>query len=499
LYEEDRDASGNVVEQRSYIMANGKPIVAVVQDAGGNKQLQYLYTDYLGSLLLSTDENGNPLFEQNFDAWGNHRDPNTWQAQPGTSQPSLGDRGYTFHEHLPQFALIKMNGRMYDPVLGRFLSPDPYVQAPTNTQSYNRYSYVLNNPLKYTDPSGEIIVLPAVAVGAILGVVMGATSYAASVAITGSQWNWGAFSMSVLGGAVTGGILGLVSPASVSVFLTGQGLANAAAGGVLGVFAPSYSIPMGEWSINLSPSIFMGNSSGLGLNIGASYSNGKGFQFAFGYSFTAFGSFPGTNASTFEQRFSGSIGYSSKGFGVSAGFTQFYHESGSKWNQRVGRLSIMSGEFSFSYENDGFPFSFGLADGGDKMRTAAAHVGYKNFGIGFNLITGDPFVGKDYDTEPVPNHFSHPDLVDEYGNITHRGGQYISGSADEYRMGAVYMNVGAARLGNDSEHNRHMIQNRFAHSIRTKWLTTYQPWFRYREDISSQSYFQYQNNPFSLW
>lgn len=47
-----------------------------------------------------------------------------------------------------------MNGRMYDPVVGRFLSPDNYVQDPRNSQSYNRYSYCLNNPLKYTDPSG---------------------------------------------------------------------------------------------------------------------------------------------------------------------------------------------------------------------------------------------------------------------------------------------------------------------------------------------------------
>ncbi|MDD5508399.1 MAG: hypothetical protein PHD25_08750 [Bacteroidales bacterium] len=47
-----------------------------------------------------------------------------------------------------------MNGRVYSPWLGRFLSPDPYVQVPENRQSYNRYSYCLNNPLKYTDPAG---------------------------------------------------------------------------------------------------------------------------------------------------------------------------------------------------------------------------------------------------------------------------------------------------------------------------------------------------------
>ncbi len=49
---------------------------------------------------------------------------------------------------------IHMNGRIYDPKLGRFLQADPFVQEPFNTQSLNRYSYVINNPLAYTDPSG---------------------------------------------------------------------------------------------------------------------------------------------------------------------------------------------------------------------------------------------------------------------------------------------------------------------------------------------------------
>ena len=65
-------------------------------------------------------------------------------------------RGYTGHEHLTVFGLINMNARLYDPALGRFLSPDPYVQSPDNSQNYNRYSYCLNNPLRYSDPSGKI-------------------------------------------------------------------------------------------------------------------------------------------------------------------------------------------------------------------------------------------------------------------------------------------------------------------------------------------------------
>ena len=49
-----------------------------------------------------------------------------------------------------------MNGRLYDPLLHRFLMPDNYIQDPYNTQNFNRYGYVLNNPLRYTDPSGEL-------------------------------------------------------------------------------------------------------------------------------------------------------------------------------------------------------------------------------------------------------------------------------------------------------------------------------------------------------
>jgi RHS repeat-associated protein len=64
------------------------------------------------------------------------------------------DRGYTGHEHLQLVNLVNMGGRIYNPVIGRFLTPDPYIQAPENLQNLNRYSYVLNNPLSYTDPSG---------------------------------------------------------------------------------------------------------------------------------------------------------------------------------------------------------------------------------------------------------------------------------------------------------------------------------------------------------
>nr|WP_276515402.1 RHS repeat-associated core domain-containing protein [Pseudidiomarina sediminum] len=65
-------------------------------------------------------------------------------------------RGFTGHEHIDSAKLIHMNGRGYDYQLGRFLSVDPFIQAPANSQSHNPYSYIMNNPLAGTDPSGYL-------------------------------------------------------------------------------------------------------------------------------------------------------------------------------------------------------------------------------------------------------------------------------------------------------------------------------------------------------
>jgi RHS repeat-associated protein len=105
--------------------------------------------------------NGTVVEETNYDPWGRIRNADTWEYPSESVAQSHAltktTRGYTGHEHLQHFALINMNGRMYDPVLGRMLSPDNYVQDPSNAQNYNRYAYVLNNPLKYTDSSGEFL------------------------------------------------------------------------------------------------------------------------------------------------------------------------------------------------------------------------------------------------------------------------------------------------------------------------------------------------------
>ena len=117
------------------------------------------------------DENGSKVFSAEYDAWGKQT----------VSINTIGlIRGYGGHEMLNEFNLINMNGRVYDPVLGRFLSPDKYVQEGDNSQNYNSYSYCLNNPLKYADPSGDVFVLDDFIAITAMGAMMGAMNAAMS-------------------------------------------------------------------------------------------------------------------------------------------------------------------------------------------------------------------------------------------------------------------------------------------------------------------------------
>jgi RHS repeat-associated protein len=124
---------------------------------GSTPTMYYTCTDYLGSINALVTETGTIAEEYNYDAWGKHRNPTDWTYE-NVSTPTLIYRGYTGHEHLPAFGLVNMNARLYDPVLGRMLSPDNYVQDATSTQNFNRYSYAFNNPARYSDPDGNFIV-----------------------------------------------------------------------------------------------------------------------------------------------------------------------------------------------------------------------------------------------------------------------------------------------------------------------------------------------------
>ena len=127
----------------------------------------FMFTDRQGSIISLVDYEGNELFCAAYDAWGRQT----------VERNDIGfHRGYTGHEMLPEYGLVNMNGRLYVPLVCRFLSTDNFVQQPFNSQSFNRYSYCLNNPLKYTDPSGELFgiddiffIIGGIAIGGYIG------------------------------------------------------------------------------------------------------------------------------------------------------------------------------------------------------------------------------------------------------------------------------------------------------------------------------------------
>ncbi|MBS1595573.1 MAG: glycohydrolase toxin TNT-related protein [Bacteroidetes bacterium] len=159
-YEINYDLVANTSSEQHYIYGNNGLVAIIVKPSNGPVKEYYTLCDHLQSILTVLDDVHAIAAQQSFDAWGRYRNPSDWSYNSippvGTSTivTSWMYRGYTSHEHLPEFALINMNGRMYDPLLGRMLGPDKIIHDPLNTQCYNSYTYANNNPLKYADPSG---------------------------------------------------------------------------------------------------------------------------------------------------------------------------------------------------------------------------------------------------------------------------------------------------------------------------------------------------------
>ena len=151
IYELEQFSDGSS-KATHYILANGVAVATHETTSTSTvPSTRYLHRDHLGSLSAISDGRGNFVERVSFDPWGKRRDAGTWAAAANVN--SSMDHGFTGHEHLAPFHLIHMGGRVYDPIIGRFTSPDPFVQQ-AEGQNLNRYSYVLNNPLSFTDPSG---------------------------------------------------------------------------------------------------------------------------------------------------------------------------------------------------------------------------------------------------------------------------------------------------------------------------------------------------------
>lgn len=149
--------SGSPLIYKHYVYA-GQQLVAVhVRNTYPENATFYALSDHLGSVDAFVTSEGVFRVGLAYDAYGKRR------GSAGTGDPTANEllatrwtsrRGFTEHEHLDSTGLVHMGGRVYDPVVGRFLSADPFIDGAANTQGYNRYSYVHNRPLSAVDPSG---------------------------------------------------------------------------------------------------------------------------------------------------------------------------------------------------------------------------------------------------------------------------------------------------------------------------------------------------------
>jgi hypothetical protein len=258
------------------------------------------------------------------------------------------------------------------------------------------------------------------------GAVFSGGLYTASVAMSPggfNNWSWKDFGYSLLNGAINGA-LGSINPLSYSV---------------------------GGFSIGLQPNLMISsNGMGFGMTLGANYSITKWMSAGVDLGFQHYFITTGTEEYN-EQAFTLGYGleFGSSKNNVSLYSTYFAATDGS--SQRTGGVGMNFGKFNMRYENDGAPIYqlFGPAfnDGEDRYRTNAVQIGWGDFNLRLNMMTGWG-----------ATHTS----VDGKGGM-YPNGYLVGGNVDDIRLGALSIGYGNYRIGLNSEKIRHIFQNRFAH------------------------------------
>ena len=378
-YELDITPGGSI--ERFYLGgdAYSAPMV-MVKEGEGQWEIYNIGRDYLGSITQIATYDGTLDYMYSYDPWGRLRNPDGIGIYPKGQEPALFlGRGFTGHEHLPWFGLVNMNARLYDPLVGRFLSPDPLVQLPDNTQNYNRYSYALNNPLKYVDTSGEISELVAFALFAGF-----------------SNWaiNDGTFSWKGLGYFATGAVSGIAGGAAGAAvtsclgsfgFISGaaSGFAAGAAAGFIAGASNSWlsgaSFKSGIRS-GINQSLINGLSSGLqgGLMSGLeAWDNGGNFFTGKGTAYECFTKLPKVNVGEgMEYSTKYAKSFSDRNFGIDVKGVDNLYADGSVPNTNY----IVKGDIVYKivdkrlYQTSGTCVSNGIGKGSDVYLYKSAFV-----------------------------------------------------------------------------------------------------------------------------
>jgi RHS repeat-associated protein len=272
---ERHEEDGNILHLYYIYSANG--LTAIYKKENSNDgEMFYVHKDHLGSIQIVTDSLKQVQARYYYNAWGvkSNLDTASGSAIQANNDLIWLHRGFTGHEHITEFGLINMNGRVYDADLGIFISPDPHIQAPDNPVNFNRYAYCLNNPLVYTDPDGEFwnLVISA-AIGGVLNVVthwndiddfgdgIGYFAVGAVAGAVGAGVGSGVSSaLASSGGSFTAGFVGSTSTAYTIGFTSG------AVSGAAGGFASGFLTGFGNAALN--PENDLGDMFGAGINYG---------------------------------------------------------------------------------------------------------------------------------------------------------------------------------------------------------------------------------------
>ena len=443
----DKEVNGSITREIHYLQAPGG-LVGMHVIENGIENTYFVYSDHLGTPKTITNASGSVIFEQNFDAWGQKRNPNTLNYTSIPVSPNWLIRGFTGHEHLPQFSLINMNGRLYDPQNARMLSPDPILQDPTNTQNHNKYSYALNNPLKYTDPSGNWVPgIPIVYAGLALFVIGDILDHQLN------RFPGGEYENETVGqGFVNGAKHGLYAYEQV-MSMTQYKVAEGKSGDF------SYSLNVG----------FSFGSSGLGIMSFGSvtyrhhFDNGNYLDLSVSTSVGRnYGSSTSQSPTLFQNSSSVAGGFEFGNSEFHGGLYSTTYFSGES-SQRVGGLNFGGKYWGLNYENDGaIPFAnLGLGDGGDNDRTAALRFRYKEYSAGFNLMTEK----RDGKFNSKKNEMEYKTIDGSYkGKSSGLGRQDIYQTQPSGRLGALYVGYGNHYAGFNSDAVRSKIQNDWIHN-----------------------------------
>lgn len=457
-------------DTRGYYYLDGN--VIVIRD--GLFKPYLAFTDNLGSILSVFDEEGRKVFDASYDAWGKQT----------ITQNDIGlYRGYTGHEMLNEYDIINMNGRLYDPVIGRFFSPDNYVQMPFNSQNFNRYSYCLNNPLKYTDPSGEWFGIDDLIVAGA-GFVVGYLGNA----ISSHNWGWS----SIKSGLITAGAswlgfntAGLATGSITSA--TWRQVGSICLNGIVNKAFPSGNVPLNDHlGLAFSPS-FSWTEGGLtaGMLASLSYTDG---DFSASVSGGITNNYVGWNAEA-----------SYGGWGAGFGKT-YYGEQTVRGNvlgkQTVGAITLLApGDVSFRLYNDMFGQS-----GHDRWRTSAAELTIGDFSVGTYVTTND---GK----KESGIHGYDPNIVDPYlganpERVIHVNGrdQKVGGG---WPNGKVYSAPFWVGIKSGSQIYRFGVSARIVQSLTQNLVHRYlvpTPYFIPGKEFYRGLYSSFgHNSPLSLW